>query len=137
MTATDSVPAPDSIRSGALVVLRRGGWIQGDYARTRTRKGGGKVGCCLVEALGRAAGLPPFALARRKPRHTDAAFLARWEVAHNLMDELAAALGRDPEHDELSTREWLTNWNDRTDRTWAEVEAALRPAPVETAVETS
>lgn len=88
----------------------------------------------MVEAIGRAAGLPPFALARPKPRNAnDATFMARWNAAHNLMDEIATQLGRDPERDELAPKEWLTNWNDLKSRTKAEVEAALAPAASETA----
>ncbi|TMR90533.1 DUF6197 family protein [Nonomuraea basaltis] len=130
MTATISLSStltPDMIRPAAIAVLRREGWIQGTYA---SNKPGGH-GCCIVEAIGRAAGLPPFALARTKPRRADieaigrAAFMARWDAAHNLMDEIATYLGRNPEDDELSPKWLLTNWNDTKGGTQAQVEAAL------------
>ncbi|MEU7855181.1 hypothetical protein [Nonomuraea sp. NPDC049141] len=122
MTTTDlATPPLDTIRTSAIVVLHRDGWIQGDYASNRP----GKTGCCLVEAIGRGAGLPPLTLARKKLRHADAALLPQWEAAHNLMDEIATHLGRNPEDDELNPKWWLTNWNDTTGRTQAQVLAAL------------
>ncbi|WP_188197289.1 DUF6197 family protein [Nonomuraea sp. SYSU D8015] len=124
MTTTVS---PDTIRPAAIGVLRRDGWIQNNYASNRP----GKTGCCLVEAIGRGAGLPPYALARAKPRRSDievmgrAAFKARWDAAHNLMDEIATSLGRNPEDDELCPKFWLTNWNDTKGRTLDQVLGAL------------
>lgn len=114
----------EEIQSGAIVVLRRDGWIQGDYAASKP----GKTGCCLVEAIGRSTGLPPFALAAKKPRRSHAVdpdFMARWNAAHNLIDEIATSLGRDPENDELTPKQWLTNWNDTKSRTVEDVLDAL------------
>ncbi|MCF6467341.1 hypothetical protein FAF44_02790 [Nonomuraea sp. MG754425] len=115
---------PGTIRPAATAVLHRDGWIQGNYTSDRR----GRTGCCLVEAIGRGTGLPPLALARKKPRHGDADFIAKWDAAHNLMDEIATSLGRNPEDDELSPKWWLTNWNDRKGRTLDQVLEALEPA---------
>ncbi|MEW1845922.1 hypothetical protein AB0392_48910 [Nonomuraea angiospora] len=115
---------PDTIRPRAAAVLRRDGWLQGNY----TSNPPGKTGCCLVEAIGRGAGLPPLTLASKKPRHDDADFIARWNAAHNLMDEIATSLGRNPEDDELSPKWWLTNWNDTKGRTVEQILAVLEPA---------
>ncbi|TYB71174.1 hypothetical protein FXF51_01690 [Nonomuraea sp. PA05] len=130
ITTTDVTDVtPDMIRPKAQAVLRRDGWIQDNYADRRT----GKRGVCLVEAIGRAAGLPPFTLARKKLRRADAHLHPQWEAAHNLIDELATHLGRDPENDELTPRWWLTQWNDWCDRTPEQVLAALEPPAVEKA----
>ncbi|MEV0236779.1 hypothetical protein [Nonomuraea sp. NPDC050786] len=121
--------SPDTIRPAAIVVLRSDGWVQSTFANNQP----GKTGCCLIEAIGRGAGLPPFALAAKKPRRRDAAFRARWDAAHNLMDEIATSLGRNPEDDELSPKWWLTSWNDRNGRTLEEVLEALEPPASESA----
>ncbi|MFI9553680.1 DUF6197 family protein [Nonomuraea endophytica] len=111
-----------TIRKDAADTLRRLGWHQGNYiakgpARTRSYRS-----VCMVEALGRAAGLPPAALGRSKCPAEN--MIVQWNAAQDLMIEIAAALGYDPGRG-LNPRGFLTNWNDTKGRTFGEVLGAL------------
>lgn len=119
MTTTLTVPSVTQIRAGAAAMLKRGGWIKGDYYSNT----GKDTGVCLVAAIGLAAGLPATALASLKPGTQDADYLARWNVAQQVCAEIAEELGR-PAHEMAATR-WLSFWNDRPATTFGEVLAAL------------
>ncbi|MFC7582479.1 hypothetical protein ACFQYP_00720 [Nonomuraea antimicrobica] len=111
-----------TIRRDAAAALRRLGWHQGNYiakgpVRLRSRRP-----VCMVEAIGRAVGLPPATLGRTKCPNVR--LLPKWDAAQDLMNEIAVGLGWDLGRG-LTQRAHLTNWNDRKGRTLDEVLAAL------------
>ncbi|MEV4079192.1 hypothetical protein AB0J43_02715 [Nonomuraea fuscirosea] len=117
---------PDMIRPRAQAVLRRDGWTQYKYIRLASDAPIEQAPCCMVEAIGRAAGLPPFALSSKTP--PVGVSPARWEVARNTADEVALDLGRDPsDDDQFSPVTYLSAWNDTKGRTLAQVLDALEP----------
>ncbi|MFI7641877.1 hypothetical protein [Nonomuraea sp. NPDC049400] len=116
---------PEDICREAHGILRRLGWTQMHYVSSHGPPHQGKV--CLVEAISRAAGLPPEAMmpgARARVQHADPAAAARYRAVDRTLDVLAEKLGRD-EQDNLSAQKWLMNWNDAGGRMCEEVLAAL------------
>ncbi|WP_431928648.1 DUF6197 family protein [Nonomuraea jabiensis] len=116
---TLTIPGKAELRAGAADMLKTVGWIKGKYYSDN----GKKTGVCLVAAISLAAGLPATALASLKPGTKDADYLARWDVAQDLCNEITAALGR-PAHEMPPTR-WLSFWNDKPRTTLDHVLGAL------------
>ncbi|MEV6033613.1 hypothetical protein AB0L65_20830 [Nonomuraea sp. NPDC052116] len=123
MTAA-TLAAHNTLRRDAAATLRQLGWIQGDYIKKRGFLPRHVRPVCMVEAIGRAAGLPPAALGRAK-RPSDPDMAEKWDTAQDLIGEISTFLGRNPQSAGLTPRAWLTNWNDRKGRALDEVLAAL------------
>jgi hypothetical protein len=134
---TTTLPSLADIYSGAARILRTLGWVQEVYVADIYPPERPTEECpvCLIEAIFRAAGLPP----KTWPDGTDDSEdqVARWKLAEAAAEALATRLGYDldktPYVDKPDRAFWLIGWNDRSERTLAEVLAALDEAACEAA----
>ncbi|MFI6485224.1 hypothetical protein ACIBH1_45450 [Nonomuraea sp. NPDC050663] len=118
---TDDSAPTWAVRANAVAHLGRVGWIQRRYAATRNDGGA----CCLVESIGRGAGLPPLALTGDRPKqHIRDTYPEQLRAAEATIGVVAAELGR-PKSTSISAQDWLANWNDHKERTFPQVVEAL------------
>ncbi|MEV4806851.1 hypothetical protein AB0K18_43225 [Nonomuraea sp. NPDC049421] len=134
---TTTLPSLADIYSGAAEILRTLGWVQEVYVADIYPPERPTEECpvCLIEAIFRAAGLPPKSWPDGHDDSEDQE--ARWNLAEAAAEALAARLGYDrdktPDADKPDKPYWLVAWNDAEARTLAEVLAALDEAAREAA----
>ncbi|GAA1614593.1 hypothetical protein GCM10009733_008510 [Nonomuraea maheshkhaliensis] len=127
-----ALPSLADVYFGAAQILRTLGWVQDRYVDNGFPPERPLEECpvCLIEAIFRAAGLPPQTWPDGHDDSEDQA--ARWELAETAAEALATRLGYDldktPEVDKPDRAYWLITWNDVKTRTRAEVLAALDEA---------